>query len=149
MRRPLVYLAAPLFNPSERTLNLELRRRMDVHVDVYLPQSDGTLLVDELAKGVAYEAASEKIFSGDTSAIARADALLIVLDGRTIDEGAAFELGVAWSLGKICVGYKSDTRRLLASGDNPMIATALKTILTNPKEVEGWAASLRSAIPNQ
>jgi len=140
--RPLIYLAAPLFNPMERAFNLKLREALLPHADVYLPQLDGTLLVEALAKGIPYSIAAEHVFEADTSCIARCDALLIVLNGRTIDEGAAFELGVAWSLGKACVGYKDDARQLLAAGDNPMIARALKSVLENLGEAALWAQSL-------
>lgn len=141
MTKPLIYLSAPLFNASERGFNLRLRERLLPFVDVYLPQLDGSLLADAVASGVPYRVAADQIFSADTSAINRCDALLIVLNGRSVDEGAAFELGVAWALDKPCVGFKDDARQLLASGDNPMIAQALDAVFCNLDEVGAWASS--------
>jgi nucleoside 2-deoxyribosyltransferase len=65
--------------------------------------------------------------------------LLIVLNGRAVDEGAAFELGLAWSLGKLCFGFKDDFRQLVADGDNPMIQGALNTIFGSFDDLAAWA----------
>jgi len=140
--KPLIYVSAPLFNLGERNFNMQLRETLLPYANVYLPQLDGSLLVDAIASGIPYPAAAERVFTADTSSIARCDALLIVLNGRSVDEGAAFELGVAWSLGKTCVGYKDDARQLLAVGDNPMIIQALKTIFRTLDEIAIWARSL-------
>jgi len=89
------------------------------------------------------DAARMKIFSDDMAAIRRCDVLLIILNGRSIDEGAAFELGVAWALGKMCFGYKDDFRQLTASGDNPMIERALNGIFSNLNQLREWCRKLK------
>ncbi|ANM11366.1 MULTISPECIES: nucleoside 2-deoxyribosyltransferase [unclassified Rhizobium] len=142
MTRPLVYVAAPLFNSGERQLNLAIRDRLQPHADVYLPQLDGALLEDKVRAGLAPQEAAEAIFEDDCDAVRRSDALLIVLNGRAIDEGAAFELGMAWALGKHCVGFKDDPRQLLATGENPMISQSLRTIFKDLGQVENWAQTL-------
>jgi nucleoside 2-deoxyribosyltransferase len=100
MPLPILYLAGPLFNPSERALNLNIRAALQSWFWVHLPQIDGALLPDLIAMGVSPEDARRRVFREDMAAVRRSDALLIVLNGRSVDEGAAFELGVAWCLGK-------------------------------------------------
>ena len=68
-----------------------------------------------------------------------ADALFLLLDGRTVDEGAAFELGYAVALGKHCVGLQTDPRRLMPLGNNPMIQIPLGRILSTKAQVKCWA----------
>jgi nucleoside 2-deoxyribosyltransferase len=109
--------------------------------DVYLPQEDGALLVNLIADGVAVEEAKNTIFCRDIAAIDRCNVLLLVMDGRVIDEGASFELGYAYSRGKSCIGLKTDVRRLLAVGDNPMIECALRKIFSNIDDVLVWINS--------
>jgi nucleoside 2-deoxyribosyltransferase len=142
---PILYLAGPLFNPSERALNLNIRAALQPWFCVHLPQIDGALLPDLIAMGVSPEDARRRVFREDMAAVRRSDALLIVLNGRSIDEGAAFELGVAWCLGKPCFGYKDDFRQLLPDGDNPMITGSLSSIFTSIDELSLWAA----AYPNR
>lgn len=137
--RPLVYLAAPLFSESELSFNLKLAKVLEQFLDVYLPQRDGGKLVDLVAQGVAVKEAYKSIFERDLEALRESDALLIVLDGRSIDEGAVFELGVAFSTGKRCVGLQTDPRRLLPLGNNPMIECALERVLPNTLEMSRWA----------
>jgi nucleoside 2-deoxyribosyltransferase len=136
--RPNVYLAGPLFSPQERQWNVRLRDSLMGFADVYLPQEDGSLLVDLVASGMSVEEAKGSIFSADIRAIDRCDILLIVMDGRVIDEGACFELGYAYCHGKICVGVKTDVRSLLPVGDNPMIDCALRKIFRDVDSACDW-----------
>ncbi len=69
--RPNVYLAGPLFSPNERQWNVTLRNTLSGFCDVYLPQEDGTLLVDLVANGMAVSEAKSLIFEGDLQAIER------------------------------------------------------------------------------
>lgn len=138
--KPLIYIAAPLFNEGERALNHAIRAVLVSTADVYLPQVDGTLLAEAIERGEAPEVAAKEVFRRDIEALQRCDILLIVLNGRAVDEGAAFELGVAWALGKTCVAFKDDPRQLLAIGDNPMIAKAVSSKFRNLEEVADWAA---------
>lgn len=105
-----------VFSEAELTFNLAVAHRIEAHLDVYLPQRDGGKLVDLIARGVEVRAAYRSIFQRDVEAMDEADALLIVLDGRTIDEGAAFELGYAFAHGKLCLckgktGERLDLKR--------------------------------------
>jgi nucleoside 2-deoxyribosyltransferase len=135
-----VYLAAPLFSQIERARNRSLRDAISQFSNVYLPQEDGGLILDLVRDGMPVEQAKTQIFQQDIDAITACDVLVIVLDGRTIDEGASFELGYAFALGKVCVGIKTDSRMLLSIGDNPMIECALRKIFHNESELIDWIA---------
>jgi nucleoside 2-deoxyribosyltransferase len=123
-----VYLAAPLFSDAERRFNVELCAALEIQAHVFLPQRDGLLLRDLIRSGVPTLEARRLIFDVDVSAIRESDVLVAVLDGRTIDEGVAFEIGVAYALQKRCLGLKTDDRMLLPSGDNPMVLGACEQI---------------------
>jgi len=88
------------------------------------------------------EQAYSFVFEKDIEAISGCDALIINLDGHVIDEGAAVELGYAFALSKLCVGYRTDVRVLLPWGLNPMVTVPLRQILTTPQELEEWTASI-------
>jgi len=141
LNRPRLYLAAPLFSVQEQAWNRSLRDRLNEVCDVYLPQEDGALLMNLIADGISIQEAKNTIFSRDLAAIDRCNVLLLVMDGRVIDEGASFELGYAYSRGKLCAGIKTDVRRLLAVGDNPMIECALREIFGNIDDVLVWLNS--------
>lgn len=134
-----LYLAGPLFSEAELAFNRTIRDLLKKYFDVYLPQEDGGLMVDMIKNGMSFLEAQQLVFLGDVAAIRNADYLLIILDGRSIDEGASFELGFAHALGKKCVGYQSDPRRLLPVGNNPMVECALERILTSRSDLLMWA----------
>jgi nucleoside 2-deoxyribosyltransferase len=136
-------LAGPLFSANERQWNISLRDELSEFCDVYLPQEDGALLVDLVADGIPVQEAKNTIFARDIEAIERCDILLLVMDGRVIDEGASFELGYAYSRGKICIGLKTDVRSLLTIGDNPMVECALRGIFCDMKEISKWIRERR------
>jgi len=137
--RPTLYFASPLFNESERAFNQRVVDAIARWFDVYLPQRDGGLVADLVRRGVDTKAAYQSIFDRDLQAIRECDVCLIVLDGRTVDEGAAFELGFSYCLGKPCFGFQSDVRRLLPIGNNPMLQGALKQVFSDCSELTAWA----------
>jgi nucleoside 2-deoxyribosyltransferase len=141
--RPNVYLASPLFSTTERQWNTSLREQLSEFCDVYLPQEDGALLVDLVANGMPVQEAKSAIFARDIEAIERCDILVLVMDGRVIDEGASFELGYAYSRGKICIGLKTDVRSLLSIGDNPMIECALRGVFREMQDISDWIRNRR------
>lgn len=134
-----LYIASPLFSEAERTFNRRLKSLLAPHCDLYMPQEDGGLLSEMIARGASPIDAAQSIFTWDLRAIDGCDAILIVLDGRAVDEGAAFELGYAYASGKLCFGLQTDPRRLLPSGNNPMINQALAHIFPNLEELQRWA----------
>ncbi|MES5481541.1 nucleoside 2-deoxyribosyltransferase [Bradyrhizobium sp. INPA03-11B] len=140
--RPCVYLAAPLFSDGERASNRDIARRLSGAADVFVPQDDGLLLVDLVEQGMQIEEAKRRIFQADVAAITRCDVLVIVMDGRSIDEGASFELGYAYASGKVCVGLKTDVRSLLPIGDNPMIECAVRRIFRQVEDLAEWLSGV-------
>jgi nucleoside 2-deoxyribosyltransferase len=138
-RRARVYLAAPLFSEAERTFNVRVTELLEELMDVYLPQRDGGLISDMVRAGMASTEAARRVFRDDMHAIRRADCIIAVLDGRAIDEGVAFELGVAFSHKKPCIGLQTDSRRLAAWGNNPMITGALDAVFMSVDDLMDWA----------
>ncbi|PLC47965.1 nucleoside 2-deoxyribosyltransferase [Pollutimonas subterranea] len=136
--RPMIYMAGPLFNEAERSYNVYIRHLLEEFYDVYLPQEDGLLIPDLIKSGMSAERASSAIFKNDLNAIHRCDLLLILLDGRTVDEGAAMELGYAYCLGKLCVSLQTDFRRLSPFGNNPMITGAVSHSFTRVEDLISW-----------
>ena len=133
-----IYLAAPLFNERERAFNASLAGLIEKLLPVFLPQRDGTLLVDMLAAGVPQGVAERRVYLQDCEAMSAAAGLVAVLDGGYIDEGVAFEIGFMAALGRPCVGLQTDVRRALPSGNNPMILGGLSSILSSEDELINW-----------
>jgi nucleoside 2-deoxyribosyltransferase len=135
MTKQLIYIASPLFNEMERNFNLTLATYLSSHFRIFLPQRDGELMVDLIVRGMPAAKARDRVFKADMAAIQDCVALVAVLDGRTVDEGVAFELGVAHCLSKICIGLQTDVRRLLEHGNNPMIDCSLTASCQTPEEL--------------
>lgn len=141
LERKKLYFASPLFCEAERGFNERLVEHLERWCDVFLPQRDGGLISDFVSAGMTSEDAYQRVFDRDIAAIRACDGVVINLDGRVVDEGAAFELGFAHALGKVCVGFSTDVRVLLTWGLNPMITAPLSVILRSEAELEGWAMS--------
>ena len=82
--------------------------------------------------------ASQRVFHLDMEAIRDVDYLIAILDGRTIDEGVAFELGTAFAQSKKCLGLQTDSRRLAPWGNNPMVTGALYAVFTCTDALLFW-----------
>jgi nucleoside 2-deoxyribosyltransferase len=116
---PLIYVAAPLFNEMEIGRNREVKRILLMQgYRVYLPQEDAGISYEILDGTECKAAVRKRIFDQDVRAVATCDVLLCLLDGRVPDEGMCIELGMAFALGKPCVGYKTDFRAMDERGDN-------------------------------
>lgn len=148
MARKSVYLASALFSDSERRANEQIATSLEKWFEVFLPQRDGHLLSELIAGGMKVEAAYSHVFKKDIEALRRCDAVIINLDGRTVDEGAAFELGYAFANRKVCVGYRTDVRVLLPWGLNPMITAPLERVCSSDGELENWCATFAASKPN-
>ena len=140
--KPSLYFAAPLFSQAELEFNATIAAQLQKHFAVYLPQRDGGLFADLVGReNQSVETASAFIFRKDVDAINDADVLLVVLDGRVVDEGAAFEVGYAYAKGKVCVGLQTDPRRLVPFGNNPMINGPLIQIFCSVEQLLNWSES--------
>ena len=131
-----VYFAAPLFNEAEREYNLKIVAILESYgYEVFLPQRDGYLAPDLADKTEAE--ITEMIFTKDRDEVLKADILFMVLNGRTPDEGACVELGIAYASGKRCYGIKGDSRAIELNMDlNPMISGCFIELFSNLDEEE-------------
>jgi nucleoside 2-deoxyribosyltransferase len=131
----LAYIAAPLFTDGERSFNERICEALSSCADCYLPQRDGILLASAVRDGADREHVSRTVFASDISAIRRADIIIAVLDGPDVDAGVAVEIGVSWALGKRVIGLRTDSRRPISGGLNPMIDGACFRIATSTEEL--------------
>ena len=90
-RRLKIYFAGPLFTPYERSFIDECAAMLRADgFEVFVPHEH------ELVTGVDVTAAG--IFTQDRSGIERANALLAILDGPSVDDGTACEIGMFHAL---------------------------------------------------
>jgi len=146
-----LYFAAPLFSSAELQFNLKITNKLENYFQVYLPQRDGKLMSNITHYDIDYANASSLVFSKDINELDSCDLVLAILDGRTIDEGVAFEIGYAYARGKTCIGLQTDSRRLAAWGNNPMISGALKYIFYNEADLFSWINnnSIQTTLMNE
>jgi hypothetical protein len=86
-----IYFAGPLFTPYERSFIDECAAALRADgFEVFVPHEH------ELATGVDVTAAW--IFAKDRPGIERADAMLAILDGPSVDDGTACEIGMFHAL---------------------------------------------------
>lgn len=140
-----IYLAAPLFSDAELRFNERAERALASCGEVFLPQRDGALLTELVLNGMPRELAVQHVFSVDLAAIEACDVLVLVMDGRTVDEGACFELGYAFAIGRVCIGLQTDPRRLLPEGNNPMLDSALLHRFSSLEDLQRFLKG-RSAV---
>lgn len=85
-----VYFAGPLFTPYERDFIDECAARLRAEgFEVFVPHEQA-LAIDGLS--------SDEIFRRDAEAVAAADVLVALLDGPSIDDGTACEIGIFYGL---------------------------------------------------
>lgn len=130
-----IYLAAPLFNPTEREYIEQLATQLEKSWDVYVPHRDGHLVEADIANGRNPVDAYKSIYQRDIAEIRKCDVMLAILDGRTPDEGVCIEIGFAKALNKQVIGLKTDIRTLLPWGNNPMIDGCIDQWVKSTSEV--------------
>jgi nucleoside 2-deoxyribosyltransferase len=123
----------------ERNYNLAITAQLERYLDIFLPQRDGGLMMNRVKEGVSPDRAAREIFEIDLNAMKGATFLIALLDGSTIDEGVAFEIGYMFSLGKPCVGLQTDFRRALPTGNNPMIGSSMLSVFQSVSDLISWA----------
>lgn len=140
-----IYCAGPLFNPKEREEMAEIASALErADYEVFLPQRDGLEmarlsqeLVDEgMPSDDANNLLLRAIFMIDTYHVSDSDGLVLNVNGRVPDEGAMVEAGIAWTLRKPIVIYKTDSRSALLGVDNPLVLglSSFQTVST-PNDV--------------
>lgn len=132
-----IYISAPLFNKVELEHNRSMRDSlMKLGFKTYLPQEDGSIAFNAIKQGANIAETRRNIFNNNVKEIKNNDIVLCILDGRVPDEGVCVELGIAYALGKICIGYLTDQRSLDLYGPNLMIGESLKVIAHSMRELK-------------
>lgn len=127
-----IYIASPLFSEAEKHFNIKLNDFLKyLGHKTYLPQKDGGVAFELIKKDRDKKKIRNRIFFNDIEQIKKCDAMICALDGRSVDEGVCVELGIAYALGKKCIGYKTDTRSLDKYGNNLMIDGCLIKIVAS------------------
>lgn len=83
----------------------KIREKFGDNVSVYLPQEN------EAINDKSGYANSIMIAEGDTAYLERADVLVAVIDGQTVDVGLATEIGIFYSMNKPIIAIYSDSRQ--------------------------------------
>jgi nucleoside 2-deoxyribosyltransferase len=120
------YIAGPLFNDAEKAFNLKVDALVQsLGIETYLPQRDGGESIRMIREGQPPERVRRRLFELDVKEVKACDLFICILDGRVPDEGTCVELGMAYILGKECLGYQTDSRRFALDYNNLMIENAL------------------------
>jgi nucleoside 2-deoxyribosyltransferase len=82
-----VYLAGSIFTPYERAFLDDCAARLRSEgFDVFVPHEQTHL--------VGVDVTAEAVFAADAGGVEWADAILAVLDGQSVDDGTACEIGL-------------------------------------------------------
>lgn len=121
-----VYLAGPLFTPTERRYLDELAQLLRAAgIEVFVPHEQEHLVP-------AAEMTAARVFATDDEGIAAADVLVAVLDGPVVDDGTACEIGLFTGL------MRSDPRRLGIVG----VLTDSRAVARDGRPQEGSGVNL-------
>jgi Nucleoside 2-deoxyribosyltransferase len=122
-----IYFAGPLFTPYERGyIEWCAERLRDEDFEVFVPHEE--------ALASAPETTGASIFAKDWAGLEGADAMLAILDGPTVDDGVACEIGIFHALmrsdprRKGIVGLLTDMRGTRGGGHavNPFVAGGIE-----------------------
>jgi nucleoside 2-deoxyribosyltransferase len=81
-----IYLAGPMFTPYERSFLADCAERLRAEgFDVFVPHEHGL---------VGRDATPEAVYAVDAGGVESADAVLALLDGPSVDDGTACEIGL-------------------------------------------------------
>jgi nucleoside 2-deoxyribosyltransferase len=119
---PAIYLASPLgFVPYGRDFARALVSRVQARGLVALdpwasPEGAelGALVVDG-ASFIEIADANRRVGEANLNMIEGCDAVFACLDGTSVDDGTASEIGYAAGIGRVVVGFRTDVR---ITGDN-------------------------------
>ena len=82
-----IYLAGSIFTPYERAFLDDCAARLRAEgFDVFVPHEQTHL--------VGVDVTAEAVFAADAAGVEAADAVLAVLDGPSVDDGTACEIGL-------------------------------------------------------
>ena len=114
-----IYFANALFSQADITYNAQLAaqiRNLSPQIELYLPQEN-----NDINDKQAY-ADSKMIAQADTEKLLASDLVIAILDGNTIDNGVASEIGVAYAQKIPIIGLYTDTRQQGASNQQKLDA---------------------------
>lgn len=103
-----IYFANALFSQADINYNAQLAaqiRNLSPQINLYLPQEN-----NDINDKQAY-ADSKMIAQADTAKLLASDLVIAILDGNTIDNGVASEIGVAYAQKIPIIGLYTDTRQ--------------------------------------
>ena len=103
-----IYFANALFSQADINYNDQLAaqiRNLSPQIELYLPQEN-----NDINDKQAY-ADSKMIAQADTAKLLASDLVIAILDGNTIDNGVASEIGVAYAQKIPIIGLYTDTRQ--------------------------------------
>ena len=103
-----IYFANALFSQADINYNAQLAaqiRNLSPQIELYLPQEN-----NDINDKQAY-ADSKMIARADTEKLLASDLVIAILDGNTIDNGVASEIGVAYAQKIPIIGLYTDTRQ--------------------------------------
>jgi hypothetical protein len=87
----LIYLAGSIFTPYERSFLDDCAARMRAEgFEVFVPHEQTHL--------IGVDVTAEAVFAADAGGVDAADAVLAVLDGPSVDDGTACEIGLFYGL---------------------------------------------------
>ena len=86
-----IYLAGSIFTPYERAFLDDCAARLRAEgFDVFVPHEQKHL--------VGVDVTAQAVFAADAGGVEAADAVLAVLDGPSVDDGTACEIGLFYGL---------------------------------------------------
>ena len=121
-----IYFANALFSQADINYNAQLAaqiRNLSPQIELYLPQEN-----NDINDKQAY-ADSKMIAQADTEKLLASDLVIAILDGNTIDNGVASEIGVAYAQKIPIIGLYTDTRQQGAGNQQKL--TALNQVAEN------------------
>lgn len=145
MLKNKIYFAGPLFSQAERNFNIELTERIEkLNFEIFLPQRDGAELDKPPFINMTQEERNKAIFKLDVNQVSQCDIFLFILDGRVPDEGACFELGLAYNQKKMIIGLHTDMRAsFIDSKLNAMLEGAFDELFTSAEALINYLKGLQ------
>ncbi len=151
MKKVVLYFAGPLFSEGERRFNASLMEKIRaLGIEVLAAQercadldSDTEMDVEEKNKAIFKRCLDDDLVS---------DIFLYILDGRVPDEGAAFELGVAYAQkmfgikpNRVLIGLKTDWRVCFKISDvNQMLEESMSKIFNDEDSLLKFLTTCRA-----
>ena len=145
-----VYLAGSIFTPYERAFLDDCAARLRADgFDVFVPHEQKDL--------VGVDVTAEAVFAADAGGVVDSDAVLAVLDGPSVDDGTACEIGLFYGLKqrdperKGVIGLLTVAAAAAAAGATVTLRAAARhraarTVVTTPAPTAPAPVSVTPAV---